>query len=83
MIGSRTIGREWLAVFVLLALVSGCASLPSLEGRNETTAITDTAGTALARAVAPLVAAHPAQSGIHPLPIPADAFEQTPHFLPD
>jgi len=74
MIGSRTIGREWLAVFVLLALVSGCASLPSLEGRNETTAITDTAGTALARAVAPLVAAHPAQSGIHPLPIPADAF---------
>ncbi len=64
---------RWLGLLSIVVM-SGCASLPSLEGRNETTAITDTAGTSLGRAVATLVAAHPAQSGIHAMPIPADAF---------
>jgi putative cardiolipin synthase len=59
---------------VLLALLSGCATLPSLEGRVDSRAFDDTASTRLARAVAPRVAAHPGRSGIHAMPTPADAF---------
>jgi putative cardiolipin synthase len=56
------------------ALAAGCAGLPSLEGRTETSAITDTAGTRLGRAIAPGAASHPGKSGIHSLPVPSDAF---------
>jgi putative cardiolipin synthase len=62
------------AVAVIASLVAGCATLPPPEGRTETTALTDTAGTRLGRAVAPEVAANPARTGIHPLPNPYDAF---------
>ena len=62
-----------LAVAIAVAL-SGCASLPPPEGRSATTALTDTAGTRLGRAVAADVAANPDRSGIHPLPGPRDAF---------
>ncbi len=58
----------------LAALITGCASLPSLEGRTATSALTDTAGTRLGRAVAPGVAANPGKAGIHALPDPGDAF---------
>lgn len=61
-------------VIALAALVTGCATLPPLEGRTSTTALTDTAGTRLGRAVAADVAAHPGKTGIHPLPNPRDAF---------
>jgi len=65
----------WLwIVFAVMAMVSGCASLPSLEGRSETHALADTAATRLGRAVPPEVAAHPGKSGIHAMPIPTDAF---------
>ncbi len=63
-----------LVVAQLAALITGCASLPSLEGRTETTAYTDTAGTRLGRALAANVAANPGKTGIHPLPEPHDAF---------
>ena len=68
--------KRILALFVVqfAALTMGCASLPSLEGRSETTAITDTAGTRLGRAVTADVAANPGKTGIHPLPAPHDAF---------
>jgi putative cardiolipin synthase len=51
----------------------GCASLPSLEGRAATSALADTSGTRLARAIAPGVAAKPGKAGIHALPDPHDA----------
>ncbi len=55
-------------------LVTGCATLPPPKDRVETTALTDTAGTRLGRAVAPGVAANPGKTGIHSLPDPRDAF---------
>jgi putative cardiolipin synthase len=63
----------WIVV-ALAVLVTGCASLPPLEGRTATTALADTAGTRLGRAVAPDVAANPGKTGIHSLPEPYDAF---------
>ena len=63
-------GRRILffAATALAALIAGCASLPPLEGRTETTALADTAGTRIGRAVAPDVAANPGKTGIRPLP---------------
>jgi len=63
-----------LALVVLTALAAGCASLPSLEGRKATTAVTDTADTRLGRALAPQLAAHPGKTGIHAVPDAHDAF---------
>jgi len=65
--------HAWV-VAALAALITGCASLPSLEGRTATSALADTAGTRLGRAVTPGVAANPGKSGIHALPEPHDAF---------
>jgi putative cardiolipin synthase len=58
----------------LRTLVSGCASLPPLEGRSATRAVADTADTRLGRAVAPQLAAHPGRSGIHALSMGMAAF---------
>lgn len=67
--------RILLSVAVAFAaLITGCASLPSLEGRTATSALSDTAETRLGRAVAPGVAANPGKAGIHALPDPHDAF---------
>jgi len=63
-----------LLTLVLLALISGCASLPPPEGRTPSTALTNTSGTALGRAVAPLMAANPGKTGVHPMVDPRDAF---------
>ena len=60
-------------VAALAALLAGCTTLPPPEGRSETMAFTDTAGTRLGRAVAPAVAAHPGKTGIHAMPSPHDA----------
>ena len=62
------------AVAALAALVTGCASLPSLDGRTASSAVTDTAETRLGRAVGPGVAANPGKTGILALPEPYDAF---------
>jgi putative cardiolipin synthase len=58
----------------LSLLLTGCTGLPSLEGRSASRALEDTAGTRLARAIAPHVAAHPAKTGIYALSAPLDAF---------
>ncbi|MFO1313056.1 MAG: phospholipase D family protein [Burkholderiales bacterium] len=63
-----------LLALVLATLVSGCASLPSLEGRTATTALTNTRDTALGRAVAPLTAANPGKTGVHAMLNGRDAF---------
>ena len=62
------------ALVALSFLVPGCATLPSLEGRSASFAIPDTGDTRLGRGIAPLAAAHPGKTGIHALPVPADAF---------
>ena len=64
--------RNLLAV--LAALLTGCVSLPSLEGRTETSALTGTHGTRLGRALAPRAAADPGKTGIYPLIAARDAF---------
>jgi len=58
----------------LAALIAGCASLPSLEERTATSALADTDGTRLGRAVAPYVAANPGNTGIHAFDEPHAAF---------
>jgi putative cardiolipin synthase len=63
-----------LVAELVVAALTGCASLPSLEGRSESTAYVDTEGTRIGRAVAADVAANPGRTGIHPLPDPHDAF---------
>jgi putative cardiolipin synthase len=73
------IGRHFthrLAVVGLLtALLAGCAtSLPSMEGRTDTTALTATSDTRLGAAVAADVAAYPGKTGVHALGNPRDAF---------
>ena len=61
-----------LVAFVVL--VTGCATLPPPKDRLETTALNDTTGTRLGRAITPEVAANPGKTGIHALPDPRDAF---------
>jgi cardiolipin synthase C len=63
-----------VVIVALIALISGCASLPTLEGRTTTTAFVDTSGTRLGRAVAADVATNPGKTGIYPLSDPHDAF---------
>jgi putative cardiolipin synthase len=64
-----------LAVVVANAgLLAGCGALPSLENRTTSTAMLDTDGTRLGRAIAPAVRAHPGESGIYLLADARDAF---------
>jgi putative cardiolipin synthase len=66
--------RDGLVAIVVIAVLGGCAVLPSLEGRLASSAVADTASTRLGRATASDIAAHPGRSGIHALVAPADAF---------
>ncbi len=61
---------------VALALVAlaGCAGLAPPPDRTPTSALADTGGTRLGRAVSTGVAANPGKTGIHPLPNAHDAF---------
>ena len=68
---NRLLASLLVAVAVV---VTGCTTLPPPKDRVETTALTDTAGTRLGRAIAPGVAADPGKTGIHALPDPRDAF---------
>jgi putative cardiolipin synthase len=65
----RTLSVSLVALIILL---SGCANLPSPEGR--TTAFVDTSGTRVGRAVAADADANPGKTGIYPLSDPHDAF---------
>lgn len=59
---------------LLVSLIAGCGSLPSLEDRSTSTAPVDTDDTRLGRGIAARVAANPGKSGIHPLLDSRDAF---------
>ena len=61
-------------------MLAGCASLPSLDGRTLTTALTDTGETRLGRATAPLAREHPSQSGLLLLANGRDAFAARVHL---
>jgi putative cardiolipin synthase len=66
--------RHTLVIVAIAALISGCASLPSQEGRTRTTALANTAGTLVGRAVAADVAANRGKTGIYLLSDPHAAF---------
>jgi putative cardiolipin synthase len=66
--------RPLLLLALALALPAGCASLPELEGRTASVAMTDTGDTRLGHAVQAEVSAHPGMSGIYSLARPLDAF---------
>jgi putative cardiolipin synthase len=71
----RSFGSVLANGIALTVLLAGCATeLPSLEGRTPTAALADTSGTRLGRALAPGLAVHAGQTGVHPLPSPRDAF---------
>ncbi len=68
---------RWINVLLVAIpgmMIAGCASLPPLAGRTETTTLADTENTRLASALAPRLAEHPGRAGIHPLPDARDAF---------
>jgi putative cardiolipin synthase len=65
----------YILFFCLSAgLFAGCGTLPSLVNRTASTAIFNTGDTRLGRALEPVVAAHPGESGIYPLRDARDAF---------
>jgi len=66
--------KHILLAMLLATLLTGCGSLPSLEGRSPSSALEDTAGTRIGQAVAADLAAHPAKSGIYVLDQALDAF---------
>lgn len=66
--------RWRLLVLLPAMLLAGCVGMPSLDGRSVSRAYGDTSGTPLGMAVAPLVAAHPGQSGVYALEDGRDAF---------
>jgi cardiolipin synthase C len=72
----RSFARVSLCAGVLAAAcgVTGCATLPKLEGQVPSAALTDTAGTRLGRAVADRAAGPAAASGIRALQNPREAF---------
>ena len=55
-------------------MLAGCANLPSLEGRTPSAALTDTAGTRLGQATAPLTREQSGRSGLLLLANGRDAF---------
>src|SRR5438067_895639 len=62
------------ALCLLLCLMSGCTTLPSLESRPGSTADLNTAATRLGKAISPRIVAHPGKSGFYELSDGRDAF---------
>ncbi|UOD29486.1 phospholipase D family protein [Massilia violaceinigra] len=62
------------ALLLLAATLSGCASLPPLDGRTPSHYLAATPPTRLGTALAPLNAAHPGMSGLYSLASGRDAF---------
>lgn len=62
------------ASMLLVSLMAGCAALPSLAGRQPSSALTDTSNTVLAEALTSITAAHRGLSGVYPLADGRDAF---------
>ena len=68
--------RRWWLPGLLALLLCGCGDLPTLEARTPSQALgeEESAGSALGRALAPELAAHPGLNGIWPLQDAQDAF---------
>jgi len=66
--------RAGPAALAIAAVLGGCAGLPPLEGRPESRALAATADTRIGAAVAALARGNPGKTGIHALPVGADAF---------
>jgi putative cardiolipin synthase len=71
--------RCTLACAMAMSLVA-CGSLPALEARSVSVALTDTHNTRLGRVLEPLVAAHPGKSAIYALQGARDAFAARAHL---
>ena len=72
-----TPGRHACGITVLalaIAPLAGCASLPTLDGRTASTALTDTADTQLGRYAVKANPGDATKSGIYPLASPEEAF---------
>lgn len=63
-----------LSAMLLGITLAGCGALPSLQDRQPSVALTDTAETVLGHALLPITAAHPDLSGVYPLADGRDAF---------
>ena len=63
-----------VALCLCIAAVAGCAGIPPPAARTTSAAFAQTLDSPLGRAVAPLVALHPGQSGVYPLADGRDAF---------
>ncbi|HEY9279427.1 MAG TPA: phospholipase D family protein [Eoetvoesiella sp.] len=63
-----------MACACLMMSLTGCAQLPSLDGRSTSVTLLDTANTRLGKAVMPAVRAHPGKSGVIALTDGSDAF---------
>lgn len=67
--------RRGAAAFALVAVAAyGCSALPPLGQRTASAALQGTEATPLGQAIAPLAAANPGRSGVHPLIDGRDAF---------
>lgn len=66
--------RGAAALLILAVAVYGCSALPPLDRRTASFALDGTDATRLGQAIAPLAAAHPGLSGVHPLIDGRDAF---------
>ena len=66
--------RRVVVLGIAAAALSGCCNLPPLDGRSQSTAFPDTVQTRLGLSIAPRVAGHQGESGIHLLADSHDAF---------
>jgi putative cardiolipin synthase len=73
-------GLARLCLSLCIVFCAACASLPSLQGRSDSSAFSDTRDTTLGRVLEPAVAAHPGQSAIYPLLDARDAFAARAHL---
>jgi putative cardiolipin synthase len=73
-LGRGTDARRAATLLLAALLPAGCASLPRLDTRTPSTALTDTSDTALGRYVQTESKAHPDKSGIYPLSNPEESF---------
>jgi putative cardiolipin synthase len=72
--GAAALRRGAAACVIVAVAVYGCSALPPQDQRNASRALHDTGTTRLGQAIAPLAAAHPGLSGVHPLIDGRDAF---------
>jgi cardiolipin synthase C len=71
----------FISVLCLVAgLIGGCGTLPPLDYRSTSTALSDTDNTRLGQAISPRVSLYPGKSGLYPLLNAPDAFAARIHL---